>query len=646
MATDFYHSVPKTRQENLAYRLNLRKKAQKDAGLRRAIMAACKHDILFFFNFAAWLHEPRARFDESGKLLPKVFPFITWEHQDRAFRKARKALGVQDVGVEKCRAEGWTWFEVYAALQFWLFEDMSQVGLVSSTEKKSDSTNMGSIGGKIGWAVEQLPRWMTGVKGQGRTDGDWYRNLNEHTFVNLRNGSQIVMFAASPDTGRGDRFTWFGLDEHASDEWKKENKDERVLDAIGGATDSILYISTPRGAHGAFHRVMHEASNMVKITIDWRDNRTKNRGLYKLRNGVPVAVDSFLNPLPPEYNPPTQEILDLFSRLRKKGFDLESKTRSPWLDRECDRAQANPQSIAQEHERDYGGSQVQIFGKAFMEKAAEGPRPPDVVGMLSVFDEDYSFDRVDGGAMHLWCQLDVRNRPPAHQYVVCADVASGEGGQYCSNSALIVIDLVTREQVLEYVTKTEKPSDLADRAIAICKWFHGAYLAWENMGPGAAFTARVKERQYGYCYERETLDKATRKKSKKLGFDNRGAAREALFGDLERMIRSGDLTIRSKYLLDEFSQYIRDDKGKITHNATDSGDSTHGDRVIAIGVGVQAMKDRPVGKAAERTSSPTDVPAEGTIARRLWERKQDKDKDDPWDHRSSAQLVGEYAYAG
>jgi len=637
---DFYLDVPRNSvRENLEWRVKVRAKAQKDAGLRRAIMAACKYDILYFLCGWTYIIEPRTRFDEKGHEKAKVFPFLTWEHQNYWFPKVREALGKRNIVVEKCRGEGWTWFECLAALQDFLFSENTMVGLVSSTEAKSDSQSLGSIMGKIDWELTKLPTWMTGIRGRDRNNtGDWYRNASDHALMNVRLGNQITAFAAGPDVGRGDRFTWFGLDEHASDEWKMEGNDEKVLEALGGTTDSILSISTPKGAYGAFHRLVHAPSSDLKVTIDWRDNPSKNHGLYKLVNDRPVAVDPINNPLQKDYDPPTKEISELLSRLRKRGYDLDSKTRSPWLDRECDRGTSNPQNVAQEIERDYGGSVARIFGNHCVEVAESSVRPPDIYGRLSVYDDlTYSFDRMDNGEFHLWCQLDIHDRPPKHNYIVCADLASGDGGDYCNNSAIIVIDLVTGEQVLEFVTKTVKPPDMADKAIAIAKWFYNAYLAWEHMGPGASFTKQVIERAYNNCYERDTMDKFTRKRTKKLGFDNRGQAREHLFNDLERQIRTGDLLIRSKYLAEELTQYIREN-GKIRHVSVKGDDSSHGDRVIAIGVGVQAMKSRPLPKLEGKTVGSYGDPEPGTLAYREWLFNQQQSSDDDWDDRSTADL--------
>jgi hypothetical protein len=166
------------------------------------------------------------------------------------------------------------------------------------------------------------------------------------------------------------------------------------------------------------------------------------------------------------------------------------------------------------------------------------------------------------------------------------------------------------------------------------------------MGPGAAFTNQVIERAYGNYYERTTLDKATRKRTKKIGFINRGDAREALFGDLEKVVRMDDLIIRSKSLADEFPQYIRAGKD-IRHVSSNPGDTSHGDRVIAMGVGVQAMKDRPIPKSAIATPWGSGPPPYGTPAYREWlhEQTQHKSNDD-WDDGSTADFTHRHGALG
>lgn len=52
---DFYQYVPKNLAENLRYRLELRRRASVEPHFRRALLTACRHDVLFFFNAFCWL---------------------------------------------------------------------------------------------------------------------------------------------------------------------------------------------------------------------------------------------------------------------------------------------------------------------------------------------------------------------------------------------------------------------------------------------------------------------------------------------------------------------------------------------------------------------------------------------------------------
>src|SRR5688572_9934103 len=121
MASDFYRTVPKTLCENLEFRANLRTRAAKDAGFRRAMMTACRDDVLFFFGAWCWLHEPRKLDGPNGKALPHVIPFITWPHQEDAVLKIVERLGFGDIGINKSRGEGASWIGVLLALHNWLF---------------------------------------------------------------------------------------------------------------------------------------------------------------------------------------------------------------------------------------------------------------------------------------------------------------------------------------------------------------------------------------------------------------------------------------------------------------------------------------------------------------------------------------------
>ncbi len=629
---NWYEDVPKDEEGNLLYRDEVWNLCAADAEFRETIWQACKEDVLLWMNLFCFVYEPRPQL-VNGVEEPMVLPFITWTHQDPVILEIKQYLGFEDVGVEKSRGEGLSWIGVLLALHDWLFVDMSAIGLVSRNELAVDSPDdPDSLFWKIDWELTQLPPWMAGV-----SKVHWKRDLQKHSLKNIRNGSSITGYSATADVASGGRKKWFLMDELAK---FPRPDDTAAMASTQFVTNSRLVVSTPKGAVGAYYDLMHKESSMIPIRVHWSDNPTKNRGLYNLVKGVPIAEDPINNPLPEDYSPPSEKVRDRFDRLKKNGFVLDKAVRSPWYDHECDRAHATPQSIAQELDFDYGGSVVQYFPESVRSVAKKSCQPPIVRGEISVDREgEWTFIIDPNGPVKLWVQLDANKLPPLGEYASGGDVATGSGGQYCSNSVFHIVNLNTKEQVLEYATKTSSEVEFADECIALCRMFHDAYFAWENMGPGIAFGRRVLDRRYGDIYYRSSLDYKGNVKSKKIGFHNRGDARKVMFSDLKRSIIDGGIIIRSHDLAGELPEYIRDGD-LILHQQNNRDSADHGDRIIAIGVAVQAMKDRP--REAVETDSTRQIingaePPRGTIAHLLWERGKSAKKDN-MDRCSTASL--------
>lgn len=640
---DWYEIVPKDLQANLRFRVDLRRQCEQDAGLRERMMDACREDVLFFFSAFCFLHEPRTRRDAYRRPLPQVIPFIPWSHQVPIIRTIREKLGEEEVGVEKARGEGMSWIAVLMALHDWLFavpgKDMVTIGLVSRNMEMADSpSDISSLFAKIDWEMERLPTWMIGEKSV-----DWKRQVTNHTLRNYRNGSLITAYAATGEVGSGGRYTYWIIDELSK---FRPGEDRDAVTSTQQTTESRLIIGTPYGATGAYYDIMHEPSSMEKLVLAWEDNPTRNRGLYRMIRGVPVAVDPASNPLPPHYNPPNNEVQAMFARLRKKGFILEKRIRSPWYDRECDRPDADPSSIAQELDRDYGGSLHKIFTEDFYSATNRTVRPP-----FARINIEYNPDslrpsvigKAADGELLLWTTLDYLNRPPQHPYVASCDISAGRGTSYTSNSVLVILDLVTGEQVGELVTNTTPPDAFADKVMAICYWLGDAYLAWERNGPGLPFSDRVKEMGYPDVFMRPLLtDKRRRKKTKEPGWWSDAKSKEIMLAELRRVVAVEQVKVRSKSLVEESHQYVRIGKA-IEHVANarakpddpDKNDN-HGDRVIALGVGVMAARDRPVD--AERLVVEQIQPGSIEERDREWAKKL-AEQDDDWDDRSNWDLM-------
>lgn len=602
----------------------------------------CAEDVLFYFSAICMVFEPRPRLLPNGKESPKVLPFIPWEHQIPIIQAIDENLGYSDIAINKSRGEGASWIGVLFGSHTWLFKPDSAVGFVSKDEKTGDTPgDISSLMGKVEFLLNRaLPRWMAGDR-----DKDWKRSIQDHTIKNLRNNSIITSYAATGDVASGGRTTWFLCDELSK--WIAP-KDEEAMASTEPVTDSRLIVSTPKGASGAYYDIINgDDGELVRLTLAWENNPTRNRGLYTMVRGRPVAVDPVNNPLLPAYDPPTREVMDRWARLRKKGFNIDKGVRSEWFDIRCDRAKMTPRIIAQEYERDFGGSSYKIFAEEVMSAVEESCQTPVRRGAIHYNPETLApdFETRDDGSVKLWVPINEAGFPPKGDYVCGVDVSSGQGGDYTSNSVIVILDMATRQQVLEYATNIVRPDDFADECIAISKMFHNAYLAWEHMGPGTAFGTQVLNRKYPYLFKRSVEWKKGRKKTKEYGYVMVGdRLRESFFSEIATCIRQECWQIRSEDLKAELPQYVRVD-GKIVHQKARSSDDdatkgqAHGDRVIALGVAFQAAKDRPSGGGVEIEKPPQD-PDYGTFGWRMAERERELRRGNSlWDGRSISEVA-------
>jgi hypothetical protein len=180
--------------------------------------------------------------------------------------------------------------------------------------------------------------------------------------------------------------------------------------------------------------------------------------------------------------------------------------------------------------------------------------------------------------------------------------------------------------------------------VAIAKWFHDAYLIWEANGPGAAFTNRAKALSYPNVYYRSVLWRRGSKKTKEMGWWSDTRTRQALFGEVRRRVAAGTLKLRSDSLVKECQQYqVVADQIIHTGAAKTLDDSSrgqaHGDRVIAMGVCLHGVADRPLTKVKADEVRRTKIPY-GSMAWRQQEYEESlRAKDDPWDARSNWDLA-------
>ena len=139
-------------------------------------------------------------------------------------------------------------------------------------------------------------------------------------------------------------------------------------------------------------------------------------------------------------------------------------------------------------------------------------------------------------------------------------------------------------------------------------------------------------------------DKRRKKKVKEPGWVTDQKSKEVLFSELKRIVVIEELKLHSNFLVKECQQYIRIGKS-IEHVASaraepDSPDAgqNHGDRVIAMGVAVRALRDRPLNTPGSPVAA-TAVEPDSIEERDKEYAESRQGTDDDWDNRSNWDLM-------
>ena len=174
---------------------------------------------------------------------------------------------------------------------------------------------------------------------------------------------------------------------------------------------------------------------------------------------------------------------------------------------------------------------------------------------------------------------------PGFSYSIGADPAEGTGGD---NSAIIVLNANTGKQAAEYANNRIQADELSTALIKIAKDYNHALIVPEINSPALISHLR---RSYDNLYRRDVIDKMTEKKTKSLGWRTTAMSKKKLVEELEEAIRNEDIEITSESTKKELTTFVRtDDSGKQGYGGEGNN---HDDRVIAIGLAVQGMKESP-----------------------------------------------------
>ena len=580
-----WHTIPRDPEQNAIWRATTAAYTgsgnPNDEVLKQRIMERCARDFWFWAYGFAYCHEPRT----IGET--KV-PWLAWPHQIPIVDHILQVVGKKDVRLVKSRAQGATWIMVFLAVWLWLFHRGSVINFVSKDLDAGDKPgDMNSVGAKVDWLLSTLPEWMVGKKRR-----DWDRNKGEHTFSRADGETVMAFFACTANVATGGRALIFFMDEHAK---HPRPQDKDAMASTQPVTNCRVCLSTPFGMGGEFARIVHDDTiDEPLLKLCWWDNLTQNRGLYKIQKGRPVAVDEAkYGPVPGQYLV-HEKWARLKERLLERGYDLTAdQFRSPWYDEECLRQGANPVLIAQEYDMNFGAEGANYFSEVLVNRLKGNAQRPKYVGELFVHQESLTgtWSENEDGRLRLWCELDIMHNPPIGDYVVACDVAAGIGGSESSNSAIAVFNRRTGRKVASFTTPAVLPYNLAEIAIALCRWFVNhkgvpAFLIWEANGYGKEFGLRVEQTDFHHYFRRQTKDAPLHSSDTKYaGYWT--TKRSYLLGPYREALLEGYFDDPDKESIEELRQYQMGSDGEPYHvGENDKSDpsgakSAHGDRVVA-----------------------------------------------------------------
>ena len=592
---EYYNNVPKTREANEHYRECLYEFAERSPAYAKAMEEVCGEDTLFFLNAFCYVNETRPTEEHGfGKI-----PMITWPSQNELVETMDKNWGTSDVIVDKARGEGASWLVLLKILHSWMFmpaDELFVAGLASKDENSvDDPRDPDSLMWKLDWELSQLPKWLV---------PNFERTVSDHNLLNADRGHSIKGYSASEDLGTGGRkFVWLW------DEFAKfgVGKDKDALMSTEPTTSCRIFVSTHKGTNTEYFRMIRSPGKTPLVVMSWQKNPFRNKYMFRLIDEVPTLED------PDEADETWAEFLRDWPEsekiLKDKGFDWpDEKLLSTWYITRCLRIDSDPQSIAQEYDRNPEGTEQQFFSEARVERLRKVyARPPKHRGYLK-FDYDdpagqCRFVEDPEGQVLVWCDLLEGTPLLTGDACIGCDIGSGIGDSKTSNSVAIGFDRQTGEQILEFATNRLLPDKFTSYSLALSYWLHTAQLNWEVNGIGKVFTEGVKLANYPNVYYREVDDRVAKKKTKKPGWGSSRNQKQILLGaagngGFRGAVYETACKIRSDALLSECLQFVYDDAGNVVHaGSMNKRDKTnlneaHGDRVIAAAVAWLAVLDR------------------------------------------------------
>ena len=411
---------------------------------------------------------------------------------------------------------------------------------------------------KIKDFLSQLPRWVWGDEyyGNDKKDSKSIFLTDSKKEIKLPNGSRVKAVATSKDALRGFTPTYLIMDEAAY----IDNGAEvfgAALTALGTGGRATL-ISTPNGMDSLYYKTYDQArtkkNNFNIIEMKWYEDLRYNKDLRWYKDD---SVE--------------KEVIFTFESYRKM-LDDGWKPSSTWYEQMCMGMNNDAKMIAQELDVSFIGSGGNVINEEFIEFQEKN----------NVKEPLY----VEGLEQETWIWAVPEE---GHQYVMGVDVSRGDGEDA---STIVVVDVTTMEQVMEYQGKIQ-PDLLAQ----IVEQYGDLYKAYTVVdvtgGMGVSTVLKLLEFQYkrlhydnanGKILSARQRELSSHGKVDKIPGFHATSVRVPMISNLEYQIRSNGIKVRSSRMVSEMKTFI------FKNGRPDHMEGYHDDLLMAIGMALWVIE--------------------------------------------------------
>jgi len=412
---------------------------------------------------------------------------------------------------------------------------------------------------KVGEFLNQVPRWVWGQEYVDNPEKSIFVTDSKKNLV-LPNKCEIRALATSRDALRGYTPTILIMDEAAHIEDGAETFGAALAAMSTGG--KIILNSTPNGMDALYYKV-YDRSLLGKnkfhiVQMYWYEDPRYNKGLKWVKK-----TEEF-----EEIIEETDFTLMSFADRVRNGF----KPTSPWYEEMSMSYNGDTKLIAQELDCSFIGSGGNVIREEDIEyQEKTHVRMP--IRTEGVEEECWIWDEPEEG----------------HKYVLSCDVSRGDSEDF---SVIGVIDITDMKQVLEWVGKIQ-PDLLAEIVFNYGTRYNAYTIVDITGGMGVTTVLKLLEMNYKLLHyddprsrilsNRKDINKYKTNENKIPGF-NVGANRINMIAEFERVVRTGELKIRSSRATSEMKTFV------FKNGRPDHMDGFHDDILMVLAMSVWVIQ--------------------------------------------------------